>query len=344
MAVGVGVFVAVCVGAVIGFAVAGWPIDDALYMVVISVFGVGYGEVRPVSSGVLRALTMSVIVVGYGAVIYAVGGFIQFVVDGELNNALGVRRMNKETDALDGHTIICGLGRMGHALAQELREAGHQFVAIDTDDVVLSPDDDFLVLRGDATHEEVLERAGIARAAVVASMMSDDAQNVFVTVTAREMNPDVRIIARGESRRTESKLRSCGADTVVMPTAIGASAVTQMITAKRPEQRLDWFLQTAETGLELLDVGLRPEEIVIPGHSPLAGRALADLETIGGRDYLVVGVRRTDGSTELHPAPHTMIEPGDSIVVLGHQEDLPSLVERVAPAAPARVYRGVPQL
>ncbi len=344
MAVGAGVFVAVCVGAVVGFVVAGWPVDDALYMVVISVFGVGYGEVRPVSSGSLRALTMAVIVVGYGAVIYAVGGFIQFVVDGELNNALGVRRMNKETDALESHTIVCGLGRMGHALAQELSEAGHPFVAIDTEDVVLSPDDDFLVIRGDATHEEVLERAGIDRAAVVASMMSDDAQNVFVTVTAREMNPGVRIIARGESRRTESKLRSCGADSVVMPTAIGASAVTQMITARRPEQRLDWFLEAAESGLDLLDVGLRPEEVVIPSHSPLAGRTLAELETIGGRDYLVVGVRRIDGSTELHPAPQTVICPGESIVVLGYQDDLPDLVARLAPPAPAQVYRGVPQL
>lgn len=341
MVVGISVFGAVSVVAIIGYLIAGWGLADALYMVVISAFGVGYGEVRPIDSWPLRGLTMAVIVAGYGAVIYVVGGFIQMVVDGELNNALGARRMTRDIDALQGHTIICGFGRTGNALAKELAAAGHPFVAIDTQGGV-DGESDHLVLHGDATEEEILIRAGIERAAVVATVMSDDALNVFVTVTAREMNPGVRIIARGENRRTESKLRSCGADTVVMPTAIGATTISQMITAREADERLDYFLGGADAGLELLNIGLQAEELVIAADSPLVGRTLAEIETAGAHGYLIVGIRFADGTTLMHPPTSTPVGAGDGIVVLGYHDDIPRMSTR-APAPRPVTYRGVTQ-
>ena len=181
-------FFFICIVAVTGYVAAGWKLDDAIYMVIITIFGVGYGEVQPVQSAGLRALTITVIIAGYGAVIYTVGGFMQMLIDGELNKALGVRRMTKGIERLSNHTIICGIGRLGTILARELHAAGKPFVAIDTDLDRLQDAEErgYLVIHGDATEEDILEQAGIRRASTVATVLSQDATNVFVTITARE--------------------------------------------------------------------------------------------------------------------------------------------------------------
>lgn len=344
MITGAALFGAVCAIAVVGYVIAGWDPGDAFYMVVITVFGVGYGEVVPVSSGPLRVLTMTVIVAGYGAVIYTVGGFIQLVVDGELNKALGARRMTKEIDRLEGHTIICGYGRMGTTLAHELHEAGQPFVAIDTlgGSTPLAYDEGHLVIQGDATEEEVLERAGIRRAATLATVLSDDATNVFVTLTAREMNPDLTIIARGEHRRTERKLRSCGADTVVMTTTIGASKISQLILRPTADELLDRLTDDASVGFDLRHIGLEFDELTIDGSSPLAFKTLAEVEVRGAHGYLIVGIRGADGTTVMHPPETTTVQVGDVIVVLGYHDDIPRLATRLAGTKPrVMTYRGV---
>jgi voltage-gated potassium channel len=339
--VGVAVFAAVCVMATIGYVSAGWAITDSVYMVVITIFGVGYGEVRPVESWPLRGLTITVIVVGYGAVIYTVGGFIQMVVDGELNRAFGARRMSRDIDRLDGHTIVCGLGRMGRQLAADLRDAGRPFVAIDSDPEVAAEAeaDGVLVLRGDASDEDLLARAGIDRAAILATVLSDDAANVFVTITARALRPDLIILARAEDPRTEPKLRGSGADTVVLPTAIGATKMSQLILRPSAEELLDRLDEGGAIGIDVLSLGLEFEEIEIAEGSAVAGRTIRDLELRGAHGYLVVGVRHADGGTSLHPSADTRLESGDTLVVLGYEDDL----LEIAPAGPVRrriTYRG----
>lgn len=346
MIAGVAVLVAVGALATAGYVVAGWTLGDALYMVVITVFAVGYGEVQPISSWPVRGLTVALIVAGYGAVIYTVGGFIQLVVDGELNRALGARRMTKDIDQLDGHTIICGYGRMGTTLARELQAAGQPFVAIDTlggASALADEDDGILVLHGDATEEDVLERAGIHRAAVLATVLSDDAANVFVTLTAREMNPDLTIIARGEDRRTESKLRSCGADTVVMTTTIGAAKMSQLILRPTADQLLDQLTSRSGGGSDLDQIGLRFDEFLIEGSSPLALKTLAEIEVSGAHGYLIVGIRGVDGSTIMHPPQTTTLSIGDVVIILGYNDDIPRFATRpTARRAPkTTTYRGV---
>lgn len=340
MYAGVLVLVVVCSIGVIGYVAAGWGFQDSLFMVVITIFGVGYGEIQPVETWDVRLLTGFVIVAGYGAVIYTVGGFIQMVVDGQLNRAFGARRMKKEIDALTGHTIVCGFGRMGRALAEELVELDHPFVAIDN-----SPEaaeyaslHDILLISGDATDEHVLEQAGIARASVVASVLSEDATNVFVTLTARAMKPDLLLIARGENRRTEDKLRSCGADKVVLPTEIGATRVSQLIVRPAAEEMLDSIASTGE--LDLAGLGLEFDEIELGPSSPLANRVIGDVQVRGAYGYLIIAIRRKDGSLLMHPNEDTHLAIGDRLIVLGYQDDMPQLGSKTG-AIQTITYRGV---
>jgi len=339
---GLALFVLICVAAVIGYVAAGWKIDDAVYMVVITIFGVGYGEVNPIESSELRALTITVIVAGYAAVIYTVGGFMQMVVDGELNKALGARRMNREIERLLDHTIVCGFGRMGSILARELHAAGKPFVVIDTDPRRLQEAEErgYLVIDGDASEEYVLERAGIRRAGVLAAMLSQDATNVFVTITARELNPRLVILARGENPRTERKLLSSGADKVVLPMAIGAAKVAQLIIRPSAESLLENLQQQAALADDLGQIGLKFDELVVQPASSLAGRPLREIEVRSNHGLLIVGVRRAGGAVDLNPPAELVLAEGDAVIVLGHADDLPQLAGKFSGPKEVLTYRG----
>jgi len=339
---GVALFCVICLIAVIGYVSAGWQLDDSIYMVVITIFGVGYGEVHPVESPGLRALTILVIVAGYGAVIYTVGGFMQMLIDGELNHALGARRMVRDIERLKSHTIICGIGRMGTILARELAVAGRPFVVIDCEPERLKAAEErgYLVIHGDATEEAVLERAGIMRASTVAAVLSEDAVNVFVTITARAMNADTQIIARGENPRTEKKLLGCGANRVVLPTAIGATKVAQLIIRPNAENMLEQL--TSESGMkdELGHIGLQFDELAVTADSSVANRKLAELEIRSNHGFLVVAIRKADGAMLMNPDGETTLHSGDVVVVLGRGNDIIQLAERFAVVRKTMIYRG----
>lgn len=339
---GVAFFLAICAVAVGGYMAAGWKLEDSIYMVIITIFGVGYGEVQPVQSPGLRALTILVIISGYAAVIYTVGGFMQMLIDGELNRALGARRMTKEIASLHGHTIICGHGRMGAILARDLRAAGKAFVIIDSDQSRRhdAENQGYLVVSGDASEEHVLEQAGISRASILATVLSADATNVFVTITARAINPDLTIIARGENPRTEKKLLGCGANRVVLPTAIGASTVAQLIIRPTAETMLAQMTTQGRVTTELQQIGLQFDELKVDPESSLVDKALTNIEIRSNHGYLIVGVRTADGSTVLNPPPDTTLVAGDVVIVLGHSDDIPQLAERFSSGIQTR-YRGV---
>ncbi|MCA9242210.1 MAG: NAD-binding protein [Planctomycetales bacterium] len=340
---GLTLFLSVCLVAVIGYVASGWRLDDAIYMVVITIFGVGYGEVQPVESPAERGLTILVIIAGYGAVIYTVGGFMQMLIDGELNKVLGERRMTKDIQRLSGHTILCGAGRVGTILARELHQSGKPFVVIDTDQNRLQDamDRGYLVLSGDATEEWVLQQAGIERASVLATVLSQDAVNVFVTITARELNPSLTIIARGENPRTERKLLSSGANKVVLPTAIGAKKLAQMIIRPTAENLLEQLTARSDMSEELGQIGLRFEELRIPPEASVAGKELGEIELRGAHGYLVVGIRNPDGDVMLNPPSSAKLSAGDVLIVLGHGEQLPELAAKFTAKRDKITYRGV---
>ena len=343
MVTGISLFCVVCVVAVVGYVAAGWPVADSIYMVIITIFGVGYGEVQPVQSTELRALTIVVIISGYAAVIYTVGGFMQMVIDGELNSALGARRMSREIDRLENHTIICGFGRMGRIIARELSQSGKPFVVIDADErqIHAAEESGYLCITGDATEEHVLAQAKIQVASVVATVLSQDSTNVFITITARAMNPNATIIARGENPRTENKLLGCGAKKVVLPTAIGAKRIVQLITRPSAEGMLEQFAKNGGVNEDLGQIGLQFNELEVRPESALAGRPLSNIEVRSNHGFLIVGIRRADGSTILNPSPETQLSEGDTVVVIGHNDDIPELAERFMSPSSRITYRGV---
>ncbi len=343
VATGCTLFLLICAIAVVGYMASGWKLDDSIYMVIITIFGVGYGEVQPVQSPALRALTIMVIIAGYGAVIYTIGGFMQMLIDGELNKALGERRMTKEIERLDHHTIVCGVGRMGTILARELKASGKPFVVIDSDQrrTQSAEDQGYLVIHGDATEEYILQGAGIEKASVLATVLSSDATNVFVTITAREMNPDLMIIARGENPRTEKKLLGSGANKVVLPTAIGASKVAQLIVRPTAENMLEQLTSHRIMTEELGHIGLQFNELQVAEGSTLVNKTLGAIEVRSNHGFLIVGIRHEDGSTVLNPPSSTTLSTGDVVVVLGHNDDLPHLAQRFSANGGRITYRGV---
>jgi voltage-gated potassium channel len=334
-------FCATLIAAVVGYVLSGWPLLDAVYMVVITVFGVGYGEVRPIDTPHLRILTICIIVAGTSAVVYVVGAFIQMMTEGEINKVLGVRRMNRGIESLHRHVIICGFGRMGQILARQLFQARIPFVVIDYDKnrLEMAVALDYLVKLGNATEEATLMEVGIQRAKVLATVLPDDAVNVFITLTARELNPTLQIIARGELPSTEKKLRLAGANQVVLPASISAQRMAYMITHPAT---LDFLNQDdgRQTLNELLaQVDIQVDELAIMPDSPTVGATIGDMEVRGKGTFIVVGLRRSDGRTIVHPDQSLVLDVGDIVIVMGHRGDIPRLVKRYVINAQTQ-YRG----
>ena len=208
--------------AVKGYVIAGWTLLDAIYMVVITVFGVGYGEVQPLTSTSLKIFTILVIIAGALSVAYIISGFVQFIAEDELRRFLEFKRMNKDIKLLENHVIICGFGRSGQMVAKNMKAARQPFVVVDKDPdrTELAREQGYLMYLGNATDETSLRAVQIHRARTLATVLPDDAANVFITLTAREMNPNLMIVARGELPSTEKKLRLAGANHVVLPAII----------------------------------------------------------------------------------------------------------------------------
>ncbi len=328
--IGIAFFLGTCVVATLGYIAAGWDPINAMYMVVITVFSVGYGEVEPITDPKLKLFTMAVIVAGCSSGIYVVGGVIGMLTEGEINRALGSRRMSKGIEELNGHAIICGFGRVGRILAHDLAAAKFTFVVIDNDEARIAEAhaDGYLALVGSASDDATLKSAGIDRAKVLATVLPDDSINVFITLTARDMSPTIEIIARAEDPATERKLIRSGANRIVLPAQIGASKIAYMILRPSAEDVLSEATGNKYLNEELKNIGLELSEIEIKNHSPLAGEKVSDIEVGGG--FVLVGIRKPDGDFLRHPPPELTITVGDTFVILGHRDVMPALAQRAS--------------
>lgn len=313
--------------AVFGYWLAGWSLLESVYMVIITIYGVGYGEVRPIEDPALKVFTIGVIVAGCTSAIYVLGGFVQMIAEGELNRVLGARRMTLGIEKLTNHAIVCGFGRVGRILARDLAEVGQAFVVIDTNQERLQEAETagLFVLVGDATEERVLESAGVKRARILASVLPDDAANVFITLTARELNPDMEIIARGEYPSTEKKLLRSGATRVVLPAAIGASRIARLITRPSAEQLLSSSFDHETLNEDLDQLGLKINEFNVAPNSDLAGHALSELSFGRANQFVVIAIRHADGRVTRNPDPDLVIEAGETVIVLAHRNAVPKL-------------------
>jgi voltage-gated potassium channel len=334
-------FVATLVIAITGYMIAGWSLLESIYMVVITTFGVGYGEVRPITTPELKVFTMLVIIGGTSSTLYIVGAFIQMVTEGEINQVLGKRRMTRTIETISDHIIICGFGRMGQILARKMIDAKLQFVVIDNNLERIEKAEllGYLICLGNATDEMSLHKAGIDRAKALTMVLPDDAANVFITLTARELNPNLMILARGELPSTEKKLRLAGANQVVSPAAISALRMAHMITHPAT---LDFFSQSDErTTLNdlLSELDVQVDEIAISRSSGLIGATIGDIEVQGKGTFIIVALRRTDGTSITHPNQSVVLHEGDAVIVMGHRGDIPQFVRNSVVRRKIR-YRG----
>ncbi|PSR18402.1 potassium channel protein, partial [filamentous cyanobacterium CCP3] len=307
--------------AVIGYMVAGWNFLDAIYMVVITIFGVGYGEVQPLNSPPLKVFTIFVIIAGALSVAYTVSGFVQMITEGEIRRALNLKRMTQEIERLEDHVIICGFGRIGQLVARKLKRDRECFIILDSDPerAALAQEQGYLIYQGNATDETALEAVGIYRAKSLATVLPNDAANVFITLTAREMNPNLMILARGEMPSTEKKLRLAGANHVVLPASISALRMAHLISHP---SAVDFLAQTnGHQGLNefLAELDIQLHELVIGAGSPLIGGTIGDIEVKGQGTFITVALRRADGEVVIHPSRATYLALGDSVILMGHQ-------------------------
>ncbi len=223
--IGLSTLGAISLIAIAGYRIAGWSWLDSVYMVATTLTTVGYREMGEMTPA-LKGFTILVIVFGVSTTLYTMGGFVQMVLEGEVNRALGLRRVTKEIERLSGHTILCGFGRMGEVVAAELARRRQPFVVVDQDQdrITEATALGYLAIAADSTEEETLLQLGVQKAKSLVITLPGDADNVFITLTARNLNADLKIIVRGELRTTEKKLIQAGADRVVLPAATGAPA------------------------------------------------------------------------------------------------------------------------
>jgi Trk K+ transport system NAD-binding subunit len=270
-----------------------------------------------VATPALRAITMGLILFGCTGMLFLTGGLVQLITASQIQQFLGVRRMQKDIDALSGHVIVCGYGRIGLMLARDLRAGDTRFVIVERSEerAAEARAQGFLAMQGDATDEDCLRAAGILRARALATVLPDDAVNVFITLSARSLNRGLTIIARGEAPSTENKLLQAGAHRVVLPTHIGAERIAELLLFPQ----LADLLNDGERGLgrDLRRIGLELEVVAAGAGSRCVGTSIADLEVAAGGAFLVVALQRRDGKSVRQPAGDMVIEAGDGVAIVG---------------------------
>jgi voltage-gated potassium channel len=309
----------VMIAATAAYVAIGWSLGDAVYMVVLTVYTVGYDEVRAIDTPALRAITISLIVLGCTGMIFLTGALVQLIAADQLQQILGLKRMQGQIDRLRDHVIICGYGRIGEQLARELHAGRARFVILDRREERLEQarEAGYLCLHRDATDEAALQEAGIERARCLATVLPDDAANVFITLSARSLNRTMTIIARGEMPRTESKLLQAGADRVVLPTHIGAERIAEIILYPVAAWLVEGFDHDGDFARNLRALGLELEVVAVEPGSRCIGRSAQEVQQEAAGAFLIVALNRRDGEHLTRPGNEVAIQEGDGVVLVG---------------------------
>ncbi|UCF77859.1 MAG: NAD-binding protein [Candidatus Eiseniibacteriota bacterium] len=311
-------------GATIGYVLLErFTLFEALYMVVITLSTVGYGEVHELSPAG-RVLTIGLILGGVGTAGVAVGRLLDFMVERRVGGAARRKRMQKTLKELREHFILCGFGRVGHQIAEEFREHGVPFAVIENnpayaEELALS---DIPYVTGGAADDDVLEEAGIKRARGLVAAVDSDAENVFVTLTARVLNPSLFIVARASEPETETKLKKAGANRVVSPYVIGGRRMAAMSLKPATIDFLDTMIRPG-------DMMLCIEELRVGKDSPVAGKTLMDSQIRQKAGAMVLAVRYKDGTFEFNPSASYKIQVGDWLIVLGTKDQCSILEQHI---------------
>lgn len=319
----------VMVAGTVGYIALGFGVLDALYQTVTTVTTVGFREVEPLTA-TGKVFTIALIVVGVGIALYTLGVIIETLLEGQLPEVFGRRRMERKITGMSEHVVVCGWGRVGRAIARDLAAMGARPVVVDNDPIRVEHVPYPAVL-GDATDDEVLDRAGVRRARALVAALDTDAGNLFVTLSARALRPELFIVARVRLEENEDKLRRAGANRVVNPQSIGGARMAAFVLQPYVTEFVDVVMH--DRGIEF-----RLEEIPVPEGSPIEGCSIRDAHVRDRTGALVLALRDRGGTFTTNPPPETVVNADQIIIAIGTPGDLEKLQHLVTGATP-RVTR-----
>ena len=291
-----------------------------MYLTIITVFTVGYGDIVPVHpSG--RVFTVFLVITSVSFVMYTFSKITETMIEGELRGLFKRRKMNKQISRLRDHYIVCGFGRIGKEICKILQEHGRPFVVIekDAEEIRILEELQYFQMQGEASDDEVLQSAGIERARGLVSVVASDADNLYITLTARGLNPQLFIMTRSSgSPGVQTKLKRAGATRVISPYSIGARRMAHLIVRPTVTDFIDLTMRAGELDLIM-------EELQVSAGSHLNGKNLIESEIRKKYDVIVVAIKRQDGTMLFNPKSETVIMASDILIVLGNSEHITGL-------------------
>jgi len=318
--------VTVFIVGVIGYMIIEhWGVLDAIYMTAITLSTVGYREVNPMSLAG-RVFTVVLVIMGVGFVLYVTGALVQFMVEGRVRTLMGRRRLSRNIKRLKNHYIICGYGRIGRVLYRDLKQSPIETVVLEQNmDYVQAMDEDgVLYIHGDATDEDVLVKAGIEQAAGLVAVLGSDADNVFLVLTARQLNPKLHIVARASHARAAAKLKAAGANKVESPYEMGAVRMAQRILRPTVTSFLDLALARQSNEIQM-------EEIPVSPDSELVDVMLKDSGIRQRFNLILIAIKKADGEMIFNPSFEARLNGGDTVIAVGGVENLRGLDKALNP-------------
>jgi voltage-gated potassium channel len=311
---------AILIAGTAGYLGLGYGFVDAVFQTVITITTVGFREVHNLTTAG-EVFTIFLIILGVGTAAYTFSVLIESVVEGHLSDLVGRRRMERRIGAMNKHIVLCGWGRVGRAIARYVVGAGQEIVVVDNSADRLSDAPHNTVL-GDATDDSVLKRAGIERAHVLVTALNADPDNLYVTLTARSLCPDLFIVSRANTDSATPKLLQAGADRVVNPQNIGGARMAAFAIQPHVAEFVDVVMHDGSLEFRL-------EELPVPSGSPLDGQSLRDTRIRDRTGALVLAVREPDGTFTTNPGPTTEIRAGQILIAIGTGSQLEALSQSV---------------